>query len=76
MSRTWLARACQGFVTGHGFEIDPGPCAQLAELLRKGLRPSASAAASADLSSWLASADDPGRLSSAWDRRHRACAAG
>jgi hypothetical protein len=37
MSRAWLARA-RGFVAGQGFEIDPGPCAQLADLPRKGLR--------------------------------------
>ena len=35
--RGWLARA-RGFVAGHGFEIDPGPGAQLADLPCKGLR--------------------------------------
>lgn len=35
--RGWLAGA-KGFVAGHGFEIDSGPCAQLADLPRKGLR--------------------------------------
>jgi hypothetical protein len=32
------SRAPGGFVAGHEFEIDPGPCAQLADLPRKGLR--------------------------------------
>ena len=35
--RGWRARA-RGCVAGHGSEIDPGPCAQLANLPRKSLR--------------------------------------
>ena len=35
--RGWLARV-RGFVAGRGFEVDPGPCAQLADLPRNGLR--------------------------------------
>lgn len=35
--RGWLRRA-SGFVAGYGFEIDPGPGAELSDLPRQGLR--------------------------------------
>jgi hypothetical protein len=38
MSRAWLVRARGGVVAGHGFEIDPGSRAQLADLPGQGLR--------------------------------------